>query len=236
MFCKICLNFMDITNNVSSHVDVQNGGITYDKDGNIIDSDVNDITESSDFDINISSKKKNISKNITEITDSVIESMLNGDILDIEINEDSINDINKLSYFNKLNNNQKTLVINRLYEKLPKNQKIPKTFNSESFKQSYFYCKNCGYSEKIPENMLILSRNISKNTNDSINNFMKYYKYDNTIPISKNYNCINTECPTHTNPLIKNALFFREPNSYVLKYICNVCESIWRTENKNISI
>ena len=61
MFCKICLNFMDITNNVSSHADVQNGGVIYDKDGNIVDSDINDITESSDFDINISSKKKNVS-------------------------------------------------------------------------------------------------------------------------------------------------------------------------------
>ena len=226
MFCKVCLNFMDITNNVSLASEQLGGEI-----------DINNtLSESSDYDVSINSKKKGGAKNETEITEEIIQAILKGDILDIEINEDDIVKINKLPYFNKLNDNQKTLVINRLYEKIPKNQKVPKEFNPENFKQSYFYCKNCGYSEKIPENMLILSRNNTKSSDETFNNNIKYFKFDSTLPVSKNYNCINDSCPTHSNPIIKKAVFFRESNTFVLKYICTVCDSIWSTENKNVSV
>lgn len=234
MFCKVCLNFMDITNNVSLASEQLGGEINGSSESEK-KSDLN-LSESSDYDVTISSKKKGGAKNDFEITEEVIQDILKGDIPDIEINEEDIIKINKVPYFNKLNDNQKTLIINRLYEKIPKNQKVPKAFNPETFKQSYFYCKNCGYFEKIPENMLILSRGNNQSSDETFNNFLKFYKYDSTLPISKNYNCINDSCPTHTNPIIKKAIFFRDGNSYVLKYICTVCDSIWSTENKNVSV
>jgi hypothetical protein len=212
MFCDLCKNFMEITKNVSNieHID-QVGG--------------DDDSETSNFDVSISSNKK-----ITEINNSIIESILNGDILDVEINESLIIDINKLSSFNKLSSNQKTLVINRLYEKIPKNQKVSKVGNVNStFKQSYFYCKNCGYNEKIPENMFIFSRNNEKMTEAIYNPNFLNNKNDSTLPSTKNYTCINDKCKTHSEPIIKKAVFYRQPNTYGLTYICCVCDNYWNT-------
>ena len=209
MFCELCKNFMEITKNVSNIE--QHGG--------------NDDSDTSNFDVSISSNKK-----VSEISNSIIESILNGDILDIEVNETLITDINKLSSFNKLSSNQKTLVINRLYEKIPKNQKISKLgTGSSNTKQSYFYCKNCGYNEKIPENMFIFSRNNEKITEAIFNPSFLNSKYDPTLPTTKKYNCINEICKTHTDPIIKKAVFYRQVNTYGLTYICCVCDSYWNT-------
>lgn len=200
---------MEITKNVSNIE--QHGG--------------NDDSDTSNFDVSISSNKK-----VSEISNSIIESILNGDILDIEVNETLITDINKLSSFNKLSSNQKTLVINRLYEKIPKNQKISKLgTGSSNTKQSYFYCKNCGYNEKIPENMFIFSRNNEKITEAIFNPSFLNSKYDPTLPTTKKYNCINEICKTHADPIIKKAVFYRQVNTYGLTYICCVCDSYWNT-------
>ena len=216
MFCKKCQNFMDITNNVSLPTNIQSGGVDEDT--------------SSDFDISsdmtTSKKKKN---SITNITETDIENILNGHDISFELDNFSIEDINKISYFNKLTNNQKTLVINRLYEKVPSNQKIVKNTNIV-VKESYFYCKNCGYNEKIPDKMFIFSRSFK--SNNALNNNFLNYKYDNTLPFSKKYNCINQNCSTHKNPITKNAVFYRFNNTYTIRYICTICDSYWNTVNE----
>ncbi len=221
MFCKVCQNFMDITNNVS------NTNIEEEVDEKEI--------ESSDYDVSNSSKKGK-KTNITQITDDIIEKILNGVILDIEVDEQDIIDINKLAFFNKLTPNQKTLVINRLYEKIPKNQKIAKDTPTNLIKLSYFYCKNCGYNEKIPNNMLIFNRSNEKSSDENFNNKFLNYRYDPILPKTKKYNCINKDCVTHKDPIKKKAIFYRTNNSYTIKYICLECESFWSTYVENINV
>ena len=221
MFCKICENFMDITNNVSlSNVD---------EDTDTTDKDI----ESSDYDVSNSSKKGKKST-LTNLNEDILEKILNGTILDIEVDEKDISDINKIAYFNKLTSNQKTLLINRLYEKIPKIQKIPKEI-STNIKLSYFYCKNCGYNEKIPNKMLIFNRSNEKSSIDSFNTNFLNYKYDPLLPRTKKYNCINVNCNTHKHPEKKKALFFRLANTYIIKYICLECDSFWQTFNIKVS-
>ena len=117
-----------------------------------------------------------------------------------------------------------------MYEKIPKNQKISKLgTGSSNTKQSYFYCKNCGYNEKIPENMFIFSRNNEKITEAIFNPSFLNSKYDPTLPTTKKYNCINEICKTHADPIIKKAVFYRQVNTYGLTYICCVCDSYWNT-------
>jgi hypothetical protein len=141
----------------------------------------------------------------------------------------NISDLNKNSIFNKLSNQQKTLVINRILDKTPK-QKQTK-LNVYSTKKSYFYCKSCGYNEKIPNQKFIFSRG---NENKNIlynNNFMNFIN-DNTLPRTKNYNCINSNCETHKNPEIKMAVFYRHKGSYNIRYICKVCNKYWDIYNE----
>ena len=97
MYCKICNNIMDITNNVS-----------YGNTENISGGAINDIISSDDIDLESSETS---SSGITSLTDNNIYDILNGSDFSIKIKNFNIDDLNKLSSFNKLNNNQKTLII-----------------------------------------------------------------------------------------------------------------------------
>jgi len=222
MFCKICQNLLDITNNVSTpnlYIIEDIIEVNTDKKTDIITSDYDVVS-----DINTSKKKKTYT-----ITDEDIDIILNGQDLAIELNNFNIQDLNKIPYFNKLDSNKKTLVINRLYEKIPKNQKMPKNNEKINHKDSYFYCKKCGYNEIIPPKTFIFSRNKDKNNNQISNSKISNYKYDNTLPFSKNFNCINKDCTTHKEPEKKKAVFYRIPDSYIVRYICTSCDSNWIT-------
>lgn len=225
MFCKICKNFMDITNNVS----IPN----INPIENILDTTTikhDDISSDYDIssDINISKKKK-----MTTINEEDILSILSGKDLSFELDNFNMNDLNKVSFFNKLDSNQKTLVINRLYEKIPKNQKMPKNIDAVTVKDSYFYCKNCGYNEKIPEKTFIFSRTSEKSNEDTFSSRFINFKHDNTLPFTKKYNCINKNCMTHKDPATKNAVFHRMGGSYAIRYICSVCDFYWTTSADN---
>ena len=162
------------------------------------------------------------------ISDGNINNILDGSDTDISKNF-NINDLNKNSVFNKLSNEQKTLVINRILEKTPHKQKQQKS-NEHTRKKSYFYCKSCGYNEKIPNKKFIFSRG-NENKNEIVNyNFMNYVN-DNTLPRTKNYNCINQNCSTHINPEIKMAVFYRHKGSYNIRYICKICDKYWNIYN-----
>ena len=211
MFCNICDNFMDITNNVSlvSGDIIQSGGD-------------NNISESSDYDINSDELATNT------LSDIEITEILDGNENTLDLKNFNISDLNKNSSFNKLSNNQKTLVINRIINRLPKSTKNIKISENFINRESYFYCKTCGYFEKIPDKMFIFSRGNEKKDELYNFNFLNYTN-DNTLPCSKNYNCINNKCTTHDNPELKNAVFFRNNNSYNVKYICSVCNHYWNT-------
>lgn len=204
---------MDITNNVSLVNDEINqiGGINNDE-----------ISESSDYDVNSSEFKTNT------VSELEISEILEGNDNTIDLKNFNISDLNKNPSFVKLSNNQKTLVINRIIDRLPKSIKNIKSNENFNNKESYFYCKSCGYNEKIPNKMFIFSRGNEKK-NELYNFNFQNYTNDNTLPYSKNYNCINEKCKTHIDPKLKNAVFFRNGNSYNIKYICSICDSFWDT-------
>ena len=211
---------MDITNNISTDNDnevenKQTGG-NNNLDGVYI--------ESSDYDISVSESFGGGSI----ISEDNVNDLLNGSDTDINIKNFNINELNKNPSFNKLSNNEKTLVINRILEKIPKNNKGQKNNEININKESYFYCKSCGYNEKIPKKQFIFSRGDEKK-DDIYNSKFINFKYDNTLPYSKNYNCINNSCVTHKHPEQKMAVFYRQKGSYNIKYICTVCNNYWNT-------
>ena len=214
-FCKNCDNFMDITNNISDTIEQiqQKGG------------DLEELhMESSDYDVSISE-----SINESNISNDNISSILDGSDTNITLSKNfNINELNKNLSFNKLSNEQKTLVINRIMEKNPKHKSTKQLHNST--KDSYFYCKSCGYNEKIPNRKFIFSRgNENKYKIYNYNyNFINLIN-DNTLPKTKNYNCINSNCITHKNPELKLAVFYRHSGSYNIRYICKICTKFWDT-------
>lgn len=219
-FCKNCDNFMDITNNISNALDnVQLGGDMTDGLSEVQ-------IESSDYGVSISDSG-GINSNIT---DDEITNLLDGSDTSLPISKKfNISDLNKNPSFNKLSNELKTLVINRILENTPKQKQSKSNINST--KKSYFYCKNCGYNEEIPNQKFIFSRG-SENKNEILNNNFMNFVNDNTLPRTKNYNCINSKCSSHSNPNIKLAVFYRHKNSYNIRYICQVCNNYWDIYNQ----
>jgi hypothetical protein len=193
---------MDITNNLSSD-NIQTGGN--------IDSD---ISSNSDTSENIQS-------------DDNIQQLYNE--FNISKKNFNIDDLLKNAKFNKLNNNQKTLIINKLLENNPKSNKTTKS--NVSNKESYLYCKNCGYYEKILAKTLIFRKSNQKIESGHDLNFLNY-KYDNTLPNNINYNCINDKCQSHEHFNLKRAVMYKNDNSHNVKYICTVCDSFWNTYNE----
>jgi hypothetical protein len=228
---------MDITNNVVIQNNQSGGKVDKINVDNIdnIDTDGLNNTKSSDFDVSsdvevtevvVNKRKKGGA--VTVLNENDIIDILNGNFTK-ELENYNIKDIIKIPYYNKLTDNQKSLLTTRLYEKLPKNQKINKNIDNGVVKESYFYCKSCGYYEKIPDKTFIFSRSFDKNNNIMLNNNFINYKYDNTLPYSKKYTCENKECATHKNPSIKNAVFYRLSNTYNIRYICTICDHYWNT-------
>jgi hypothetical protein len=224
-FCKNCENFMDITNNISTVEQEHDinliGGI-----GESINKSLDNLAgihiESSDYDVSMSESVGGAS-----ISDENVNDILSGSDIELNIKNFNINDLNKNPVFNKLSNNQKTLVVNRILEKIPKNKSI-KHQDSVVNKESYFYCKSCGYNEKIPGGQFIFSRGDEKK-DDLYNYRFINYVHDNTLPRTKKYNCINKDCSTHQNPALKMAVFYRQKGTYNVRYICSICNNFWDT-------
>ena len=106
--------------------------------------------------------------------------------------------------------------------------KIIKNLEDDSM-NAYVICKNCTYSEKLTNRVLVLNR-MSSSKNSSFDNFSKYkyMKYDNTLPHTRDYICKNKSCETNTNYKLKDAKWFRpNNNNYTTFYICCVCDTIW---------
>jgi hypothetical protein len=218
--CAICDDNLEITNKVFSQ---------HNQD-NVID------TISSDASLEASS-----------LQEEDIENIIENNMHNVKISSKNfdIDDIYKNPFFNNLSDNKKTLVINRINDKIlklktkakpPSKSKInsqqlnENTIKDVYKKESYFYCKSCGYSTIIPSKTVIFSRG---STNKYYVKGQDYYNDVSVYPKTKNYNCINKDCKTHKEPSIKNAVFHRIAGEYVINYKCNVCDFTWNTFNES---
>ncbi len=218
MFCKICQNFMDITNNISAIEKPQNGG-ELNEDGTI-----NISTSSSDFDVNM---EETVDSSNKDDSKKLFEELVGGSDEET-LKKVDIDNLIKNPAFNKLTNNEKTLVINKINEQT--NKELGQVSKSDSVvsKECYFYCKTCGYYEIIPDRMFIFSRGDEKKDDMYNFNFINN-KNDPTLPNTQKYTCINDKCGTHKEPQLKNAVFYRQKGSYTIRYICTVCDAFWNT-------
>jgi uncharacterized protein YbaR (Trm112 family) len=91
---------------------------------------------------------------------------------------------------------------------------------------AYFICKNCGNNEPIKEGTLLYQKISKKEENNDYQHYGDLI-YDQTLPITRNFTCPNEKCLTHTDKLLKEAVFFREHNSYKIIYICRNCKTSW---------
>jgi len=98
-----------------------------------------------------------------------------------------------------------------------------KTFGGIEFK-----CMNCNYRKQIKESIRLYQVNIdAKFTSYKSIEDNKILALNPIYPRTKDYECKNINCITHKDSMIKEAVYFREKDSYQLNYLCTVCYNSW---------
>jgi hypothetical protein len=100
-----------------------------------------------------------------------------------------------------------------------------------------YYCRNCNYTDDsiCTDGGCILntqSNGIDKKYNHIVN---KYTKQDPTLPRMYNMNCPNSLCESNKESVQNKPeiVYFRyDDNNLRYLYICTVCDTTWKTNEK----
>ena len=209
-FCPNCNNVFDITKGTS-----QAGG---------------DITNTSE----------NMSPNIIEkdfiggFSDDNYEKLIskilkNEKIDENEIKKISADDLTKSLAYKKLKNKQREEIYNKVQDLLPNEQKkiIKGEEPTHQIEKAYFICNNCGNRQHIDEGTLIFRRISNDLAQSYSSSDVKDMKYSDILPFTRKYKCPNIKCDTHKYPEKKEAIFFRMNNTFGIKHICKVCDTVF---------
>jgi hypothetical protein len=160
--------------------------------------------------------ENDIRKKLDNIESAIKKLELNKDMSDY-IATFTIAQLEENEEYNKLSNEMKDKLKQGLFDK------------TASYGGIIFKCNNCNYKKKIKETIKLYQLNV-----DSVYSVYRSVE-DNKLlamnpiyPRTKNYTCKNINCITHKKSDSKEAVFFREKDSYLTNYVCNVCFSSWK--------
>jgi hypothetical protein len=124
------------------------------------------------------------------------------------------------------------IVKNAKYKKLSNESKeqINKLFEEPIFSGVEFKCNNCNFVKEITETILLYEYDItSKDEHIRTKEENELYSQNPILPRTHDYNCKNLLCDTNkkNNNIKKEAVFFRDNNSFKVNYICCICYSNW---------
>jgi len=136
----------------------------------------------------------------------------------------------KSPVYKKLTSKEKELVFNRVQDTLPNDKKIlmkNKSLELSDSNIAHFVCKNCIYNQKIKEGTRIYSKTSDSSTSLTSTENIDMKIYSDILPITRKYLCPNSDCPSHKNISLKEAIIFRSKDSFKTKYICKTCRIYW---------
>ena len=91
-----------------------------------------------------------------------------------------------------------------------------------------FSCTNCSNKEPITTTVKLFEIRRDKETSKKLESYeIDFYINNPILPRTHDYICSNPDCITHLGKGNKEAVFFRDKDSYQLKYVCTVCSHIW---------
>ena len=98
-----------------------------------------------------------------------------------------------------------------------------------------YYCRNCGHEDDLlsSENICVSKTNIVENTNNYSHIINEFTKLDNTLPRTTMIKCPNQECKSNMEDISREVLYIRYDDinmKYI--YMCTVCDTTWKTEDK----
>ena len=129
------------------------------------------------------------------------------------------------------------LLINKKYLKISEEQKevINRLFEENTVSGAEFKCNNCNFTNQITETILLYQINTDQSSNKSDQKSFKmktleeneFMAKDPLLPHTHDYTCKNPGCITHKNKKLKDAIFYKEKNTFKVNYICCVCFYGW---------
>lgn len=199
-FCSNCNNIYDITKNINN---INN------------DETLSDITSSSNInndDVLTPLFKKIINNDTIDDNDAEIFKKLN------------LNSVVNNQYYKRLREKNKDLIMNTV-----KNYITPTTENIK-INSAYHICTSCGNHQEIKAGTLITKKIYNKTSNNFTlidDDRIKELATINYLPITRNYVCVNSKCPSVNNHELRSAKFYRIDDSFIVRYICLACKSSW---------
>jgi hypothetical protein len=123
------------------------------------------------------------------------------------------------------------MIKNKKYQKLSETDKIKinQIFEEIASSGAEFKCNNCSLTKPIVETTLLYRIDMEDKVVNKISSLEENELTckNPILPHTHDYTCKNQNCPTHSNPKLKDAVFIREKNTYNLQYICSVCFYNW---------
>ena len=122
------------------------------------------------------------------------------------------------------------LLKSSLYSKLSKEDKKKYDVLFDiSINKIQFQCLNCNYKEPINSSMKLYEINFE---NDVVTNYKSKEEnkliFNNPIlPRTRDYTCKNINCISHKDNSKKEAVFYKDKQTYNLTYLCGVCYTSW---------
>ena len=130
----------------------------------------------------------------------------------------------------KAESKQDDITKNAKYKKLTDEERmiINKLFEETSITGAEFRCNNCNYIESINETVLLYKYETDLNKiNIKTLEENELLCKNPILPRTHDYICKNINCSTIKNKEEREAVFFREKNSYKINYICCICYNSW---------
>jgi DNA-directed RNA polymerase subunit M/transcription elongation factor TFIIS len=93
-------------------------------------------------------------------------------------------------------------------------------------------CRNCGYQELDKKGGLILEIDLKEKTSEGYKILMnEFTKKDPTLPHVNTIKCPNVSCETNTANKERDVIYLKyDAINMKYLYICNVCDTQWRSK------
>jgi hypothetical protein len=119
-----------------------------------------------------------------------------------------------------------------IYKKLTSDEQLmlEVVFNeTKSFGGIEFKCNNCNYRKQINETISLYQMNVNTTyTGYRTIEDNKLLAMNPIYPRTRDYTCMNVNCISHKDTINKEAVFFREKDTYETNYLCTICFNSWK--------
>ena len=146
----------------------------------------------------------------------------------LEKPSDAFKKIKSLSKYTA-NFTKEEMIKDKKYSKLKKSDKIKldKLFEIV-YTDAEFSCNNCNYSKQLDKTFLLYKFEKKNDLESKTIEDNKILSKSPILPRTRDYICKNVSCKTFKDPNLKEAVYYRDENSFSLNYLCTVCNYNWK--------